>query len=104
MKKRIMFISFLGVIVLLGFNNCGEGFHSSNVGSSILESTGTPVAPPINDSSAVQITLKTKPAAYTKSLQEEISYEINNLKQSDKITCKKFQLCKKISNKLKLQK
>ncbi len=30
MKKKFIFISFLGVIILLGFNNCGEGFESQN--------------------------------------------------------------------------
>ncbi len=91
MRKKITFVSLLGVIILVGFNNCGEGFQSLNLNNSKLESSE--IKPPqtnpaLTQSNQIQINLMTKPESNTDKTDAKIEFEILNLSNTDQITCK----------------
>ncbi len=89
MRKRIALASALGLIILAGFNNCGEGFQAINFDQINLDSQQIeqpqPNVPPAN---LVQINIKKQPELVTNQTDEIVEYELLNISDEDQLTCK----------------
>ena len=77
MHKRLASIVFVIAIIIIGFNNCGDGFQTINSKTINLESKLT-----------LAFDIITTPQPFTNRVDEKINYQIKNLQASDKVTCK----------------